>query len=232
MKYKFYKSLNDEYDISQRANNRFLGLSKELAKVLWKRTNEFLPKTGKPFGFGVDGVWKASFINECFRFSEYIAPNIGFKLHRDASYIKNHENRSIYTILLYLNDNYEGGHTNIYETPKGRKIGMTVAEETNGKQLKIIHNNIPKSGSMLIFNHDTIHEGSKVTKGIKYIIRTDLVFERINVPKDYIERYWFSDPMFIKAVNLYREANNKETNGDIVEAGLLYEKGLAIRQFH
>jgi hypothetical protein len=36
----------------------------------------------------------------------------------------------------------------------------------------------PKAGSVLIFQHKGLfHEGSKVTKGTKYTMRTDILYE-------------------------------------------------------
>lgn len=34
----------------------------------------------------------------------------------------------------------------------------------------------PKTGSVLIFDHDLLHEGSKVTSGIKYSVRSDIMY--------------------------------------------------------
>jgi hypothetical protein len=31
----------------------------------------------------------------------------------------------------------------------------------------------------LVFDHRLLHEGEKVTEGVKYAIRTDLMFERV-----------------------------------------------------
>ena len=48
----------------------------------------------------------------------------------------------------------------------------------------------PKEGTALIFNHDTLHEGLPVTEGVKYIIRTEIMYcrvdtEMIPAPLDY-----------------------------------------------
>src|SRR5690349_16586344 len=36
----------------------------------------------------------------------------------------------------------------------------------------------PMIGRALIFNHDTRHEGEQVSKGVKYIMRTEIMFKR------------------------------------------------------
>lgn len=38
----------------------------------------------------------------------------------------------------------------------------------------------PKEGTALVFNHDTLHEGLPVTDGVKYIIRTEVMYHRVD----------------------------------------------------
>lgn len=38
----------------------------------------------------------------------------------------------------------------------------------------------PKEGTALVFNHDTLHEGLPVTDGVKYIIRTEVMYRRVD----------------------------------------------------
>lgn len=228
--FNHYKSMENEYDKKIRGNDRFLSMSWYLSHSIFERIKDFIPTKGKPFGFGVDGEWNVSGINDCMRFSRYVAPNVGFLPHRDAAYIGDPNNRSIYTILIYLNDNFEGGYTKIYKEPGGRVPGETVEEEIKGKTLETLYSMKPKKGSLLIFNHNMIHEGTSVESGTKYIIRTDLVFTRDVVPKVCETAYWMEDLMFIKSIDTYREANNQETNGNILEAGELYERALSYRQ--
>ena len=79
--------------------------------------------------------------------------NQEFKKHRDQSYIRNENESSYHTLLIYLNENFIGG-------------------ETTFENLKIK----PKKGSCLIFFHDLEHEGTKLTSGKKYILRTDIMY--------------------------------------------------------
>ena len=55
--------------------------------------------------------------------------------------------------MIYLHDNFEGGET----TFKGISIR-------------------PKQGMALLFLHNLYHEGSEVTKGVKYVLRTDVMY--------------------------------------------------------
>lgn len=38
----------------------------------------------------------------------------------------------------------------------------------------------PKEGTALVFNHDTLHEGLPVTDGVKYIVRTEVMYHRVD----------------------------------------------------
>ena len=91
-------------------------------------------------------------LNELFRFYKY---EIGqeFKRHRDQSFIRNEAEASYFTFMIYLNDDFEGG-------------------ETIFKELTIQ----PKKGTCLIFFHDLEHEGTKLSSGQKYILRTDVMY--------------------------------------------------------
>jgi hypothetical protein len=55
--------------------------------------------------------------------------------------------------MIYLNDGFKGGET---------KFNNVVVA--------------PKKGSALIFYHYLEHEGSEVIEGIKYVLRTDIMF--------------------------------------------------------
>jgi hypothetical protein len=46
--------------------------------------------------------------------------------HRDASFIGGSEERSIFTIMLYLNDEFEDGTTNFLHSHTGGRIDETI----------------------------------------------------------------------------------------------------------
>jgi len=106
----------------------------------------------KPFAPKQIGNSKAVGLNELFRFYKY---QVGqeFKRHRDQSFIRNDIEASYFTFMIYLNDNYEGGETKFNS--------LTIQ---------------PKQGTALIFFHGLEHEGSSVRQGLKYVLRTDIMF--------------------------------------------------------
>lgn len=107
----------------------------------------------KPYSPQEIGESIAIGLNELFRFYKYEAGQ-QFKKHRDQSYIRNSKEASYFTFMIYLNDNFKGGDTTFGD--------LTIT---------------PKKGSALIFYHYLEHEGSEVLDGIKYVLRTDIMFQ-------------------------------------------------------
>ena len=99
------------------------------------------------------GKYKANGLNEMFRIYKY-EEGQRFKMHRDGSYQKNEKECSFFSFLIYLNDDFEGGET-FFEN--GIKI-------------------MPQLGDALVFHHPLRHEGKPIISGIKYVLRTDIMY--------------------------------------------------------
>lgn len=91
-------------------------------------------------------------LNEVFRCYKY-HPGQVFKRHRDQSFLRDNGDASYITFMIYLNDSFKGGATHFQHTSV-----------------------IPKQGTCLLFLHDLEHEGAMVTEGIKYVLRTDVMY--------------------------------------------------------
>lgn len=130
-----------------RNNHRLMILDNKLAKNLYQKTVEFLPQAHEDYNI-LD-------FNEMFRIYTYSSGQ-RFRMHKDGSYIRNENEKSFYTFLIYLNDDFEGGET-------GFENLFTVT---------------PKKGSALIFYHPLIHEGKTVIYGLKYVLRTDVMYSK------------------------------------------------------
>jgi predicted 2-oxoglutarate/Fe(II)-dependent dioxygenase YbiX len=99
--------------------------------------------------------WALIGLNERFRFYRYTHGQF-FKWHRDGYFRRNDKEMSDLTFLMYLNDDYQGGETSFnWETIK------------------------PKTGMALIFPHRLTHQGSPVESGVKYVLRTDVMYRKI-----------------------------------------------------
>jgi hypothetical protein len=94
-----------------------------------------------------------------------------------------------YSMLLYLNDDFEGGHTTFFplqpdhieDVARSRRGNTSLREVTADTPRVSV---IPKQGDVLIFPHgrhsgchpDPLHEGSVILSGRKTIIRTDIIY--------------------------------------------------------
>lgn len=113
-------------------------------------------------------------------------------LHWDAShqYPSTSEVVSRLTVLIYLNEDFSGGHTKFYE-PMSERDDDVNAYDSDGTVIASVK---PRTGSMLVFPQAIsesaverarhlwpLHEGSPVTSGErpKYVIRTDVLFETV-----------------------------------------------------
>lgn len=98
-------------------------------------------------------------VNERLRCYEYQAGQ-RFAPHSDGAFIRGEHERSWYTYMVYLNEEFEGGETVFLVEPE-----------------VIIK---PRAGSALLFQHPIIHEGSEVRAGVKYVVRTDLMYATVS----------------------------------------------------
>ncbi|MGK0364552.1 MAG: putative 2-oxoglutarate/Fe(II)-dependent dioxygenase YbiX [Saprospiraceae bacterium] len=98
---------------------------------------------------------KARGLNEQFRFYKYESSQ-RFKRHIDGRFKQNDKEESRITFMIYLNDDFEGGETKF--------DNVTI---------------LPKTGTALCFIHEQKHEGCPVTEGVKYVIRTDVMYRKI-----------------------------------------------------
>lgn len=112
------------------------------------------------------GKYRAVGLNERLRFLRYDKGNF-FAPHMDGCFIRGNEvgedragERSLVTCQLYLNEEFEGGATRF----------SNYANDTIGYDV------VPRTGSILLFEHSLFHEGSLLVEGRKYCIRTDVMY--------------------------------------------------------
>jgi prolyl 4-hydroxylase len=84
-------------------------------------------------------------------------PGQHFGLHEDQSYFGPDGEVSLLTLIVYLNEGFEGGET---EFPEQQR---TV---------------VPKTGTALLFQHRVLHAGNRVTQGTKLLLRSDVLYRR------------------------------------------------------
>jgi hypothetical protein len=121
-----------------RNNDQVMFDDEELARTLLERVRGSAPKD-------IHGMELVG-INERFRCYRY-KPGMRFAPHKDGAFHRNENEQSFYSLLVYLNEGFEGGNTTFATEPE---IAIT-----------------PKTGLGLLFQHPIIHEGSVVTAGVK-----------------------------------------------------------------
>lgn len=94
-------------------------------------------------------------LNERFRFYKYEL-NQRFKRHIDGRFKRNENEESRITFMIYLNDDFEGGETTFDDV-----------------SIK------PIQGNALCFIHEQKHEGSPVIDGVKYVLRSDVMYKKV-----------------------------------------------------
>lgn len=132
-----------------RNNTRVMFDDPALAALLYERVAAHVPAQ-------LEGDWQLCGANErlrCYRYEpgQYFAP------HFDGAFTRDPRERSLLTFMVYLNACEAGGHTGLLD------LELEIA---------------PKPGLALLFNHHLLHEGARVQRGIKYAVRSDLMYRR------------------------------------------------------
>jgi predicted 2-oxoglutarate/Fe(II)-dependent dioxygenase YbiX len=129
-----------------RNNTRVMFDDPALAAELFSRIGDAAP--APLFGRTPAGV------NERFRCYRY-APGQRFAPHHDGAFRRSADEASELTLMVYLNDDFGGGQTAFLDH------GIAVW---------------PRAGTALLFQHGLLHEGAVVTSGIKYVLRSDVMY--------------------------------------------------------
>jgi predicted 2-oxoglutarate/Fe(II)-dependent dioxygenase YbiX len=133
-------------DTETRNNSRVIFDDPELASLLYARVAPHVPE--EVMSMRVVGA------NErlrCYKYEE----GQWFKPHYDGAFHRSKTERSLYTYMVYLNDGFEGGETSFLDL----KVDVQ-----------------PKPGRALLFQHFLLHEGREVRRGIKYAVRSDIMY--------------------------------------------------------
>ncbi|KAJ3230308.1 hypothetical protein HDU81_004609 [Chytriomyces hyalinus] len=144
-------------DEEARKSQRCIVDSIPLAEAIWTRVKHLIPQT--IYSRSRDDIVAVG-LNERLRILKYL-PRDAFQAHCDGRFARGDE-FSVLTLQLYLNECEEGGATTMWSDGYGAaQIERKVECST---------------GQALVFSHRIMHEGSLVTKGVKYVIRTDIMY--------------------------------------------------------
>ncbi|KAL5486916.1 hypothetical protein EMCRGX_G019456 [Ephydatia muelleri] len=123
-----YEDLTRLFPVEYRSNDRVLSICKPLVECLWRRIEPHLTRKEviciRPVGFGNEGTWRPSRLNECCKFGKYKC-GAHFSPHLDGPWVPNEEESSIFTVVIYLNSDLEGGATSFLS--EGGKVICSVS---------------------------------------------------------------------------------------------------------
>ena len=150
--------LNGRMQPDKRQSDRVMVDAPDLARQLFARLRAALP-TSTTDGDGAR--WRLKSLNERLRFLKYSQPGDFFYPHTDGYFPRTRNERSFMTVLLYLNEGYRGACTTIYDV-MGRPLPVA-----------------PRTGMALVHDHLVYHEVPVLREGVKHVIRTDVMYERV-----------------------------------------------------
>jgi prolyl 4-hydroxylase len=132
-----------------RNNRRVMIDDTERASWLWERIRPHVPQEREG--------WTVVGLNERFRYYRY-EPGQYFRWHADGSFKRSPREQSLLTLMVYLNGDLLGGETEF----------DTVGDDP----LRVR----PETGKALLFEHPVWHQGAPVLDGVKYVLRTDVMY--------------------------------------------------------
>lgn len=149
-------------NLKARNNSRVIVDDPDLAAALWWRVGPL-----------VDARYKgarAAGLNWRFRIYRYEVGE-AFRPHVDQVFaLPGTTLRTLFSFMIYLNQGFGGGETTFFDwrgPGRGRRGGDRVRRAVT-----------PETGAALVFDHLLFHEGSEVTAGVKYAVRSDLFYDK------------------------------------------------------
>jgi prolyl 4-hydroxylase len=119
----------------------------DLAATLFARVRPHVPEV-------MCGGMRAIGANERFRCYRYERGQ-RFGPHFDGAFIRDNDDESLLTMMVYLNEGFIGGETRFLECER------------------LV---VPRAGMALLFQHRLLHEGAAIVAGVKYVLRSDVMY--------------------------------------------------------
>ena len=159
------------YPPAYRGNLRLITVDPGLARVVFERLAPFAPAR-----LVHDGrEWVPVGCNECWRLAKYRAGD-RFERHFDAAFVRGADERSMFTVNIYMNSagdggDFVGGATRFYAGATHRHGGEEVAAIA------------PEAGQCVVFRQPPgayiDHDGEELASGTKYLFRTDIMYRAV-----------------------------------------------------
>jgi len=141
--------------VGRRDSDRCILNDDDLASKLWRAIETLVPpRAFEPL--------RPTRINSCLRCLRYRVGQAGFAKHVDGRCVVGGEISRV-SVMLYLNDDFVGGATRLCceDDAVDALRGVDVA---------------PRTGMALVFDQGILHKGSPVRQGVKYSVRTEVMY--------------------------------------------------------
>ncbi|MFK7773821.1 MAG: 2OG-Fe(II) oxygenase [Saprospiraceae bacterium] len=161
-----FQSAHSHYPTSYRNNERQILDNQLLAETLFSKIKDYVPSQIEVEGIAKEekGKWNLSQLNDRIRICRYL-PGQYFNKHLDGIHFRSKELQSKLTFMVYLNSakDYKGGRTLFFNSKE---------DDT------VIQSFLPEVGDLIIFDHNLWHSGEEVLSGEKYILRSDILYQK------------------------------------------------------
>lgn len=162
-----FTSASPDYPPSYRDNDRLVVDEPDLAHALFTRLTNCIAQS-RGLQALVSSAGTPAGVNERVRFCRY-RPGTQFGAHQDGvRYGDGCDSRL--TFMVYLNEtSFTGGDTVFFASRADAMAG-----ERPTARLR------PRKGSLILFDHALWHAGASVHDGVKYVVRSDLMYASVD----------------------------------------------------
>ena len=164
-----FQSAHTHYPTSYRNNDRQILDSQDLSSSLFEVIKQYIPEQIETKGIGKDeaGIWQLKKLNSRIRICRYLTGQY-FNKHLDGIHYESKTVQSKLTFMVYLNgqEEFKGGRTLFFYSKNDDSTMETF---------------LPDQGDLIIFDHNLWHSGEVVSKGEKYILRSDILYKNIAI---------------------------------------------------
>ncbi|WP_299715900.1 2OG-Fe(II) oxygenase [uncultured Tenacibaculum sp.] len=163
-----FKKAITHYPTSYRNNERQVIDDETYSTSLFNEIKNYIPNNIKYSGISKkeSGEWILKALNSRIRVCRYL-PNQYFNKHLDGVHYISDDMQSKLTFMIYLNgkEDFSGGKTLFFDTKNS---------------IHPFKKYTPEKGDLIIFDHNLWHSGEIVLDGIKYVLRSDIIYQKIN----------------------------------------------------
>lgn len=162
-----FTSASPDYPPSYRDNDRLVVDMPDLAHALFARLTS-CEANSRSLQALVSSAGRPVSVNERIRFCRY-RPGTQFGAHQDGvRYGDGCDSRL--TFMVYLNEaSFTGGETVFFASSLDAMAGENAIARLR-----------PRKGSLILFDHALWHAGASVHDGVKYVVRSDLMYASVN----------------------------------------------------